>query len=87
MRTVASTLLVLILLLSPTLALGQFRFFSQTIEFGDLVERDGLYYEKFANVPFTGKVTGLVKGFLDDGVWDGPWVQYHENGQLMWEGR
>jgi hypothetical protein len=27
---------------------------------GDLVERDGLYYDKFTDVPFNGKVLGLV---------------------------
>ena len=28
------------------------------VDFKDLVERDGLYYEKYTIVPFTGKVTG-----------------------------
>ncbi len=31
---------------------------SWSVTFGELVERDGLYYEKFTDVPYTGKLTG-----------------------------
>jgi len=48
----------------------------------DLVERDGLYYQKFINVPFTGKVTGSFK----NGEREGTWVSYWENGQLSSKG-
>ena len=50
----------------------------------DLVKRDGLYYKKFTDVPFTGKVTGKTQGSLTKGKWNGPWVRYYYNGQL-WE--
>ena len=72
------TSLVLLVLLFPALASGE------TI--GDLVEREGLFYEKFTNVPFTGEMTGLEQGQIKDGVKDGPWVYYHDNGQLWWKG-
>jgi antitoxin component YwqK of YwqJK toxin-antitoxin module len=49
---------------------------------GDLVERDGLYYEKFTDAPFNGKVTGEDQGSFKSGVKDGAWVKYHKNGQL-----
>ena len=42
--------IALIILLFPTFALGE------TMK--DLVVMDGLYYKKFTDVPFTGKVTG-----------------------------
>ena len=29
-------------------------------KFDDLVERNGLFYEKFTDVPFTGEVTGWI---------------------------
>ena len=70
------TSVVLIVLLFPALALGE------TVKDEDLVYREGLYYKKFATVPFTGKVTGGIKGSFKEGKQDGPWVYYHENGQL-----
>ena len=35
---------------------------SWSVTIGDLVERNGLYYEKFTDIPFTGKVTGKEQG-------------------------
>ena len=62
----------------------------------DLVEREGIYYKKFTDVPFTGKVDeGLVRGSFKDGKREGYWVTYQENWQLgskghykngFWEG-
>ena len=52
----------------------------------DLVERDGLDYEKFTDVPFTGKVTGNPQGSYKNGKRDGAWVGYHETGQLGYKG-
>ena len=52
---------------------------------GDLVERDGLYYEKFTSVPFNGKVTGKEQGSVKNGVSDGAWINYYENGQLWYK--
>ena len=52
----------------------------------DLVERDGLLYKKSTDVPFTGEVTGTIQGRVKDGQSDGPWVCYHDNGQLKCKG-
>ena len=35
---------------------------SKTINGDDLVERGGLYYEKYTDVPFTGNVVGKFQG-------------------------
>ena len=70
--------IVLIVLLFSTLALGE------TMK--DLVVMDGLYYKKFTDVPFTGKVTGKDQGSFKDGEKDGPWVSYYYNGQLESKG-
>jgi len=48
----------------------------------DLVERNGLYYQKFINVQFTGKVTGSFKN--DERK--GNWVSYWGDGQLRAKG-
>ena len=65
-------------LLFPALALGE------TMD--DLVKRDGLYFKKFTNVPFTGNITGRTQGTIRDGKLDGPWVVYHDNGQVLNKG-
>jgi len=67
---------VLIVLLFPALAMGG------EVTYWDLVITDGLYYKKFTDVPFTGKVTGNEQGAFKNGKKDGPWVIYHTNGQL-----
>jgi len=70
--------ILLLTLLFPALAL------SETM--GDLVERGGIHYKKFSDVPFTGKVTGNTQGSFKDGKEDGPWVDYWFNGQLFYKG-
>ena len=70
----------LLVFLFPTLAL------SEEVTLDDLVERKGLYYKKFTDVPFSGKVTGGGQGEIKNGKRDGPWVSYFENGQLWDKG-
>ena len=55
---------------------------SKDVDWNDLVERDGLYYEKFTNEPFTGTSTGMTQGKIIDGKVVGEWLVYDENGQL-----
>ena len=64
---------------------------TETCDWDDLDRREGIYYKKSTDVPFTGKVTGKdpeynrkTQGSFKDGKWDGPYVSYHYNGQL-WE--
>ena len=54
----------------------------------DLVERDGLFYKKFTDVPFTGEITDkTAQGTFRNGKKEGPWVSYYyENGQVWSEG-
>ena len=52
----------------------------------DLVERDGVYYPKFSDVPFTGEVTGKSQGSLKNGKKDGDWVYYWSDGELKEKG-
>ena len=77
MTRILSPILLLVFLF-PSLALGE------TMD--DLVERDGLHYKKFSLVPFTGKITGDEQGSVKNGKKHGPWVSYHDNGQLWFEG-
>ena len=57
-------------------------FMSETVDYGELIERDGLYFEKFSDVPYTGKVIGEELGSMSKGLREGEWVGYYYNGQL-----
>jgi antitoxin component YwqK of YwqJK toxin-antitoxin module len=77
------TSVVLIVLLFPALAMGG------EVKIEDLANRpqwSGLYYKKVTNVPFTGKTTGKTQGSFRKGKKHGPWVSYHDNGQLEFKG-
>ena len=53
----------------------------------DLVERDGLTYKKFTDVPFTGEVDeGLRQGNFKNGKHEGLWTYYDKTGQLRAKG-
>ena len=60
---------------------------SWSVTFGDLMQRDGLFYKKFTDVPFTGEVTGLIaldnwseQGSVKNGKMEGVWFTYHKDG-------
>ena len=53
--------ILLLVFLFPALALGE------EVTFDDLVEREGIYYKKYTDVPFTGEVTGQKQGRLKNG--------------------
>ena len=57
--------------------------FSETID--DFVERNGKYYLKFSDEGFSGKVEGKVQGTLKDGVWEGLYLEYFDDGQLRYK--
>ena len=56
-----------------------------SLDYKDLVERDGVYYKKFTDIPFTGKVTGQEQGSIKNGKKEGSWIAYWENGQLLYK--
>ena len=58
----------------------------QEVTMDDLVEREGLMYRPFTTVPFTGVTTGLKQYTFKNGKRDGPFAQYHDNGQLRGKG-
>ena len=72
--------LIVALLLFPATA------FAESVDWDDLVERDGLNYKKFTDEPFDGEVTGKRQGSFSNGEKHGPWVKYHDNGQLRFKG-
>ena len=69
-------LLIIFLFLSSSLS------WSKDVSRDDLVKRDGLFYEKFTDVPFTGNVTGKKQGKIIEGKPEGEFLIYYESGQL-----
>jgi antitoxin component YwqK of YwqJK toxin-antitoxin module len=54
---------------------------------GELVERGGVLYEKFSNIPFTGQVSEKAfDGKVKNGKLEGEVLSYAENGQLKSKG-
>jgi hypothetical protein len=79
--------LILAFLLSLFLLSGcDSGFMSETVDYGDLIEREGLFYKKFSNTPYTGKVTGEEHGSMKKGKREGEYLNYYDNGQLENEG-
>ena len=74
MKKLTVTLLTCLFVLSPDVVFGE------TLD--DLLKREGVYYKKFTDVPFSGTVTGRSQGKLKNGKEEGPWVRYWDNGQL-----
>ena len=80
MKKITSIIIILFLsFLSPPS-------WSETLTIDDLVQRDGLIFKKFTDIPFTGKITGREQGSIKDGKFDGEWVTYYNNGQLFEKG-
>ena len=48
---------------------------SKDVDIKDLIEREGLWYEKFTNEPFTGKTTGRIQKNYKDGKLNGEEVK------------
>ena len=78
MKKLSLTLLTCLLFLSPNVVL------SETMK--DLVKRDGLYYKKFSDVPFSGVTTGIEQITFKNGKRDGAHIRYYDNGQLWFKG-
>jgi hypothetical protein len=75
---ISSTLLLLLTMSGHILA--------ATLNANDLVKRDGLFFERFTDVPFTGTVEGSEQGSLTNGLRHGPWVFFDDNGHLLSRG-
>ena len=74
MKRLSLTLLICLFILSPNVVLSE--------TWDDLVEREGIYYKRFTDVPFSGKVTGEWQGSLKNGKEEGLWVYYYQSGTV-----
>jgi hypothetical protein len=78
MKKLTLTLLICLIYLSPNGVLSETMY--------DLGKRDGIYYKKFSDLPFNGKITGNPKGEFKNGKREGIWIWENKNGQLNTKG-
>ena len=76
MKSLLSALLVFILAV-PSVA-----FSGDVITKDELLTRDGIYYKRFSNIPFTGRVTGIWQGNIVNGLIEGQWSVFLNSGEL-----
>ena len=74
------------LFIIPLVLLSLVSFPSWGLSMDDLVYREGLYYKKFSDIPFTGEIDGQSTGSIQSGSQEGDWIYFHENGQLFTKG-
>ena len=56
---------------------------TKDIYFKDLLKKDGVFYEKFSDTPFTGKITGLLEGKFKKGMKYGEFIKYYSDGKML----
>ena len=82
MHRLHSVIRIPIVILLATLV-SNYSHLAHAVSMDDLVKRDNLFFEKFTNTPFTGKVDeGLFRGAISKGLRQGEWIAYYESGQL-----
>ena len=76
----------ILLIIGATVFLSFYSSFVWSEYSSSLVERNGVYYKKFSDIPFTGKVQGRDKGSFINGLKEGPWVWYDLDGAEIEKG-
>ena len=64
----------------PLLLISLVSFPSWGVSMDDLIEREGRYFQKFTIKPFTGEVSGIESGKIENGKKVGRWISYHSTG-------
>ena len=57
----------------------------EKVKMNDLTERDGLYFKKSSEIPFTGELEGRYQGKMLDGKREGLWLTYSPEGNLWFK--
>ena len=60
--------------------------YSDDIDYDQLKYSNGLLYKNEINEIFTGNVTGIQIGKVVNGLKEGEWKGFYENGNLLWSG-
>jgi len=58
---------------------------SEKVKMNDLTERDGIYFKKFSDLPFTGELEGRYQGKMVNGIRHGLWLTYSPKGNLWFK--
>ena len=60
--------------------------YSDEIDYDQLKYKNGLLYHKEINEIFTGYVNGIQNGKVVNGLKEGEWKGFYENGNILWSG-
>jgi len=78
MKKLTLIFLTCVLFLSPNVVMSETMY--------DLGRREGIYYKKFSDLPFNGKITGNPQGAFRNGKREGAWVWENKNGHINTKG-
>ena len=56
---------------------------SKDVDYKDLIQKNGLFFEKFSEDPFSGTSSGLIKGHIKNGMWEGEISQFSWSGEFL----
>ena len=59
--------------------------YCEKVKMNDLTERNGLYFKKSSEVPFTGELEGRYQGKMVKGKRSGLWLTYSPEGTLWFK--
>ena len=57
----------------------------EKVKMNDLTERDGIYFKKSSEIPFTGELEGRYQGKMVNGKREGLWLTYSPDGNLWFK--
>ena len=65
---------ILVFTLLITFFLGGIVSISKSETIDDLVQREGMFYLKFSDIPFSGELEGIQQGLVSEGKKQGQWL-------------
>ena len=80
------TIKIVIFTLLITFFLGGIVSISNSETIDDLVQREGMFYLKFSDIPFSGELEGIQQGLVSEGKKQGQWLEFWITGQLKNKG-
>ena len=80
------TIKILVFTLLITFFLGGIVSISKSETIDDLVQREGMFYLKFSDIPFSGELEGIQQGLVSEGKKQGKWLEFWIAGQLKNKG-
>ena len=66
-----------------TIHSNEFSSSKNIVSYNDLIKIKNIYYSKYTNKLYTGKIEGLIEGFFLDGKRHGEFFKYYNDGKIL----